>query len=215
MAIIYMCKRKACIMRRIVLVCVGSLVGAMVAGSCSVPASAEPAMQSSAAHDGRHDFDFELGTWKFRVRKLPNALSGGHRWVELDGTSKTCRLWHGRAQIEQMEVSGGGQSIEGMTLRLYSPQTRQWSLYWATSKEGTMGGPPNIGEFKNGVGEFYADDLYEGRYVLIRYVWSRITPTSAHFEQSLSDDGGRTWVANWITDQWRVAPAADCAGGAP
>jgi hypothetical protein len=202
-------------MGRMGLVCLGALSGTLIAGSCSIPARAEPAAQSAAIHDGQHDFDFELGAWKFRVKRLPNALSGGQRWVELDGTTKTCRLWHGRAQIEQMEVSGAGQSIEGMTLRLYSPQTRQWSLYWATSNAGTMGGPPNIGEFRNGVGEFYAHDLYEGRYVLIRYVWSRITPTSAHFEQSLSADGGRTWVANWITDQWRVAPAADCAGGVP
>lgn len=197
------------------LICVGALSGAVIAGSCPVPASAAPAPQSAAVHDGQHDFDFELGAWKFVVRRLPNALSGGHRWVELDGTTKTCRLWNGRAQIEQMEVSGAGRSIEGMTLRLYNPQTRQWSLYWATSKSGTLGGPPNIGEFKNGVGEFYADDTYEGRYVLIRYVWSRITPSSAHFEQSLSEDGGRTWTVNWMTDQWRVAPGTDCAGGAP
>lgn len=202
-------------MRRTVLVCFGALAGAMIAGSCPPPASAEPAVQSSGTHDGQHDFDFELGAWKFRVKRLPNALAGGHRWVELDGTTKTCKLWNGRGQIEQMEISGAGQSIEGMTLRLYNPQTRQWSLYWATSKAGSIGGPPNIGEFKNGVGEFYADDTYDGRYVLIRYVWSHITPTSAHFEQSLSDDGGRTWVANWITDQWRVAPGADCAGGPP
>jgi hypothetical protein len=202
-------------MRAIALMCVAALSGAMIAGSCSMPAKAGPAAHSAAVHDGQHDFDFELGAWKFRVKRLPNALSGGQRWIELDGTTRTCRLWHGRAQIEQMDVSGGGQSIQGMTLRLYNPQTQQWSLYWATSKGGTIGGPPNIGEFKNGVGEFYADDMYEGRYVLIRYVWSRITPTSAHFEQSLSADGGRTWVANWITDQWRVAPAADCAGGAP
>jgi hypothetical protein len=202
-------------MRRIGLMCVGAMSGAMIAGSCSMPAKAQPAAQPAGVRDGQHDFDFELGAWKFRVKRLPNALSGGRRWVELDGTTSTCRLWHGRSQIEQMEVSGGGQSIEGMTLRLYSPQTHQWSLYWATSKAGMIGGPPNIGEFKNGVGEFYADDMYEGRYVLIRYVWSRITPTSAHFEQSLSADGGRTWVANWITDQWRVAPAADCAGGPP
>ena len=96
-------------MPRIGLVCAGAVFGAVMAGSCSVPASAEPAVQRSAAHDGQHDFDFELGAWKFRVRKLANALSGGHRWVELDGTTKTCKLWNGRAQIEQMEVSGAGQ----------------------------------------------------------------------------------------------------------
>jgi len=67
-----------------------------------------------------------------------------------------------------------------------------------------MGGPPNIGEFKNGRGEFYCQDTFNGRAILIRYVWSDITPNSAHFEQSFSDDGGKTWEVNWITDQTRV-----------
>jgi hypothetical protein len=67
-----------------------------------------------------------------------------------------------------------------------------------------MGGPPNIGEFKDGRGEFYCQDTFNGRAVLVRYAWSDITPDSAHFEQSYSDDGGKTWEANWITDQTRV-----------
>lgn len=191
----------------------GMFCGGLLVGSCSLPISTQAASapRAAEAHDGRHDFDFELGSWNFRVKRLLQPLSGSQRWIELDGTTKTCKLWHGRAQIEQMEVSGAGQSIEGMTLRLYNPQTSQWSLYWATSKAGALGGPPNVGQFKNGVGEFYAEDTYNGRYILIRYVWSRITPASAHFEQSFSDDGGRTWETNWITDQTRVAQAADCA----
>jgi hypothetical protein len=92
-----------------------------------------------------------------------------------------------------------------MTLRLYDPQTHQWSLYWATSKSGAMG-PPTIGEFKNGRGEFFDTEPSgpDGRAILVRFVWSDITPNSAHFEQSFSDDGGKTWEVNWITDQTRV-----------
>jgi hypothetical protein len=47
-------------------------------------------------------------------------------------------------------------------------------------------------------------DAHEGRTILVRYVWSNITPTSAHFEQEFSTDGGKTWEVNWITDQTRV-----------
>jgi len=96
--------------------------------------------------------------------------------------------------------------IEGLTLRLFNKQSRQWSLYWATSKAGTVG-QPTIGEFHNGRGEFYDQEPFHGRVILVRFIWSEMTPNSAHFEQSFSDDGGKTWEVNWITDQKRVHEA--------
>jgi hypothetical protein len=154
--------------------------------------------------DGQHDFDFEIGSWKIHLKRRLKPLTGSNTWVEFDGTSVTRKVWDGRANLEEFETDGPTGHIEGLTLRLYNPQTQQWSLYWANSKDGTMGGPPNIGEFKNGRGKFYCQDTFNGRAILIRYVWSDITPNSAHFEQSFSDDGGKTWEVNWITDQTRV-----------
>jgi hypothetical protein len=90
-----------------------------------------------------------------------------------------------------------------MTLRLYSPTARQWSLYWANQKNGRFD-IPTVGEFKDGRGEFFDHETYEGRMILVRYVWSGITARTAHFEQSYSTDGGKTWEVNWITDQTRV-----------
>jgi hypothetical protein len=49
------------------------------------------------------------------------------------------------------------------------------------------------------------------RAILIRYVWSDITPNSAHFEQSYSDDGGKTWEVNWISTMTRTQGAGDKA----
>jgi hypothetical protein len=169
----------------------------------STAQTAEP-QRSSAKQDGQRDFDFELGTWKIHLKRLVNPLTGSSQWIEFDGTSVTRKVWDGRAQLEEFETDGAAGHIEGLTLRLYNPQTHQWSLYWANSKNGAMGGPPNIGEFKNGVGEFYCQDTYKDRAVLVRYEWSKITPTSAHFEQAYSDDGGKTWEVNWVTDQVRV-----------
>jgi hypothetical protein len=154
--------------------------------------------------DGQHDFDFELGSWKIHLKRLVHPLTGSKTWVEFDGTSVTRKVWNGRSQIEEFEVDSPSGHIEGLTLRLYNPQSRQWSLYWANSEAGTMGGPPNVGEFRDGRGEFLCQDTFEGRMILIRYVWSDITPKTAHFEQSFSDDGGKTWEVNWITDQTRV-----------
>ncbi len=161
--------------------------------------------KAGAQRDGQRDFDFDLGSWKIHLRRLLHPLTGSNTWVEFDGTTVTRKVWNGRSQIEEFEVDGPTGHIEGLTLRLYNPQTHQWSLYWANSKDGALGGPPNIGEFKNGRGEFYSQDTMNGRAILVRYVWSDITANSAHFEQSFSEDGGKTWEVNWVTDQTRVS----------
>jgi hypothetical protein len=81
--------------------------------------------------------------------------------------------------------------IEGLMLRTYDPQSHQWSLYWANAKTGIMD-PPQVGEFKNGRGEFYAQDRINGKVILIRFVWTDVTTNTPHFEQSFSDDGADT-----------------------
>src|SRR5262249_34055647 len=154
--------------------------------------------------DGQHDFDFEAGSWKIHLKRRLDPLTGSNKWVEYDGTTVTRKVWDGRAWIEEVDTSGTAGHNQRLTLRLYKPESRQWSLYWANSRQGILGGPPNVGEFKNGRGEFYCQDTINGRVILIRYIWSEITPNSAHFEQSFSDDGGKTWEVNWITDQKRV-----------
>ncbi len=170
-------------------------------GSNAVGA-AQPAIP--AKHDGQHDFDFELGMWKIHLKRLDHPLTGSNNWTEFDGTSYTLKVWDGRANIEQFETNSSAAHIEGMTLRLYNSDSHQWSIYWATSNNGILG-IPTIGEFKNGEGEFYDQEPINGRTILVRFIWSRITSNSAHFEQSFSDDGGKTWEVNWITDQTRVS----------
>lgn len=177
------------------------------AGAVAQTDSGAAKVQTTAEkRDGQHDFDFELGSWKIHLKRLQQRLSGSTTWVEFDGTSVTRKVWDGRANLEEFEVDSPTGHIEGLTLRLYDPQTHQWSLYWATSKSGTIG-PPTIGEFKNGRGEFFDTEPSgpNGRAILVRFIWSDITPNSAHFEQSYSDDGGKTWEVNWITDQIRIA----------
>jgi hypothetical protein len=170
--------------------------------SVTAKAGVQPA---ATEHDGQHDFDFEIGTWKIHLRRLDGRLVGSTKWVEFDGASVTRKVWDGRSQIEEFETdSPGGGHIEGLTLRLYNPQSHQWRLYWANSKTGVLD-PPQVGEFKNGRGEFYAQDTINGKTILIRFVWTNTTTDTPHFEQSFSDDGGKTWEVNWITDQTRVA----------
>ncbi|MGA9917515.1 MAG: hypothetical protein WBR17_33735 [Paraburkholderia sp.] len=172
-------------------------------------ASAKSPKPIPERRDGQHDFDFEMGTWKGHLSRLVHPLTGSTTWVQFEGTIVGRKVWDGRANLDEFEANGPAGHIEGLTLRLYNPETHQWSLYWANSKQGTMGGPPNIGEFKDGRGEFFTQDTFNGRAILVRYVWSAITPNSAHFEQSFSDDGGKTWEVNWISDQTRVTGESD------
>jgi hypothetical protein len=191
------------------------IVVTLIAFACATPAPAQnsnaagtAAPVASAERDGQHDFDFEIGSWKIHLKRLADRLAGSKTWVEFDGTSVTRKVWDGRAQIEEFETDSPTGHIEGLTLRLYNPQTHQWSLYWANSKDGAMA-PPQVGQFKNGVGEFYAQDTWKGKQVFVRFIWSKTDTDTPHFEQAFSDDGGKTWEVNWITDQMRVKEWSD------
>src|SRR5579871_512028 len=158
----------------------------------------------TAERDGQHDFYFELGSCTIHLKRRLHPLTVSNTWVDFDGTSVTRKVWGGKSQIEEFETDGAGGHIEGLTLRLYNPQTHEWRLYWANSKDGTLV-VPQIGKFKDGVGEFYAQDTLDGKNIFVRFIWSKTETSVPHFEQSFSEDGGKTWEVNWITDQTRVA----------
>lgn len=155
-----------------------------------------------ARRDGQHDFDFEIGTWKTHLRRLAHPLTGSTEWIECEGTTVVRRVWDGRANLVELEADCAGRHLEALSLRLYNPESHQWSLNFAGGN-GTLS-QPTIGEFRNGRGEFYDQESFNGRAVLVRFVISDITPTSIHFEQAFSDDGGKTWEVNWIADDRRV-----------
>ena len=159
--------------------------------------------QIFAQRDGQHDFDWEIGNWKTQLKRLQRPLSGSTTWVEYEGTTVVRRVLDGRANIVELKVDGSAGHFEGMSLRLYNPQARQWSLNYANVSDGTLT-TPSIGEFKDGRGEFYNQDRYNGRAILVRFVITKITDDSYRFEQAFSDDGGKTWEVNWIAIDTRV-----------
>lgn len=174
----------------------------LVAGQI-LPGFARSFALDSGGRDGQHDFDFNIGTWKTHVSRLRNPLTGSTVWVEYDGVSVVRKVWDGRASLFELEVSGPAGRIEGMGLRLYNPQSRQWSLNWANSADGILG-VPTVGEFKNGRGEFFDQEQFNGRFILVRNAFSDISTDSSRFEQAFSDDGGKTWETNWIMTFKRI-----------
>jgi uncharacterized damage-inducible protein DinB len=152
---------------------------------------------------GQHDFDFEIGSWKTDLKVLSHPPTGSATWIRFSGTSVVRKIWNGRANVVELEADGPSAHIEALSLRLYNPESHQWSLNFANSKSGSMS-IPTIGEFKNGRGEFYDMEAIDGRNVLVRGIWSDITQNSCHFEQSVSADGGKTWETNWIATDTRI-----------
>jgi hypothetical protein len=163
-------------------------------------ASGAPTQQTADAHDGQHDFDFEFGSWKVHLKRLLQPLTGSNQWVELEGTSVVRKVWDGRANLGELEATNPESHIEGLSLRLYNPQTRQWSIYWANSRDGSLGTPPMVGQFRSGRGEFYDRELFNGAAIQARFIFSDISADSFRLEQAFSADGGKSWEANWIAN---------------
>jgi hypothetical protein len=154
--------------------------------------------------DGRHDFDFYIGTWHIQNRRLRERLKGSTAWEEFEGTSVCTHALSGIANVDQVYFDRGEKSFHGLTIRLFNPASCQWSLYWSDSVHGQME-VPMIGTFANGVGEFYSQEQSASKYVFSRFIWSKIMPTSCQWEQALSPDGGKTWETNWIMEFTRKA----------
>jgi hypothetical protein len=158
--------------------------------------------------DGQHDFDFEIGAWETHLRRLVHPLTGSTTWIEYEGTTVVRQVWNGRANLVELEADGPGGHFECLNLRLYNPESHQWSLNFAGSTGGALS-QPTISEFKHGRGEFFDQETMNGRAIFVRFVISDITPDSCRFEQAFSDDGGKTWEVNWIATDARVKDKSD------
>lgn len=169
-------------------------------------ADAQVGTVAGPAHDGQHDFDFEIGAWRAHLKRRLHPLQGSNEWAEYEGTSVVRKVWDGRANLGELNVANATTHVQGLSLRLYNPETRQWSIYWANSRDGSLGTPPMVGAWSNGRGLFYDQESFQGRMIFVRFIFSDVTPTSFHLEQAFSADGGTTWEANWVTTFTRQGP---------
>src|SRR4051794_16191361 len=117
--------------------------------------SATGAESPARARDGSHDFDFLIGNWKAHVRRLPDRLIGSNTWIEYNGISHHTKLLDSNANFEEFEVDNPDKHlhIKGQTLRLYNPDSHQWSIYLLDLDKGVLSVPPAVGEFNGNRGE--------------------------------------------------------------
>jgi hypothetical protein len=155
--------------------------------------------QERIERDGRADFDFLIGRWNVHHRRLRERLKGSTAWEEFVGTSIARPLLGGLGNIDENIMERASGRLEGVSMRLYNPLSRQWSIYWADNVSLVLQ-PPMIGGFVQGRGEFYDQELFEGRAIFCRFIWSDITETACRWEQAFSADGGISWETNWIME---------------
>lgn len=191
-------------MKRLRNIGIGMLVASAALWIHPSNALSEPA-QAPEARDGQHDFDFNFGTWKTHIKRILDPLSGSTRSIELNGTVTVRKVWGGRGQLEEIEADGPNGHWEGLTMFLYNPQSHQWSQTFANSKNGVLT-TPTIGAFKNGRGELFSADTFNDRAILVRGVWSDIKPDSHRYEESYSEDGGKSWAPAFIATLTREKP---------
>ena len=141
--------------------------------SSSAGAAASDSQSAALAHDGSHDFDFLIGDWHAHVKRLPERLVHSNNWVEYDGISNHHKVFDTSANLEQFDVSTADKKlrIRAQTLRMYNPDTHQWSIYGVDLDKGSLEIPPLVGQFYGDRGEFYNQQLWKGRVVEVRYIW--------------------------------------------
>ncbi|HAT29466.1 MAG TPA: hypothetical protein DCW29_01025 [Janthinobacterium sp.] len=159
-------------------------------------------MHTSTDHDGSHDFDFLAGHWRISNRRLLKRLQDNDEWESFDATQHNLALPGGIGNYDDFIAETWRPGYVGMSLRLFSPQTRLWSIYWLDNKTAGLDAagvlmPPVVGKFENGIGVFECNDMLDGKPIRVRYTWSDIGADSARWEQAMSADGGRSWEMNW------------------
>jgi len=152
-----------------------------------------------------HDFDFFVGSWSVKHRRLKQRLVGSREWQEFDGTCRCWSLLGGLANVNERIAYRPDGTSHGLGLRAFDAKSGTWADWNLSSKEPHKIDVPIIGRFENGVGTFLSDDTHEGVPIKVRGMFSKIAPTSAQWEQAFSTDGGGTWETNWVMNYTRTA----------
>jgi hypothetical protein len=150
-----------------------------------------------------HDWDWLVGRWNVRHRQLKGRLAGSTEWKEFAGTSELWLTLGGLGTVDDNFIDLPEGAYRAVGVRAFDVKTGLWSIWWLDPRNPTIE-PPVMGGFKDGVGTFQNADTLNGRPIVVRYRWTDITPTSAHWQQAFSPDGGATWEPNWEMDFTRA-----------
>lgn len=161
-------------------------------------------------HDGRDDFDFAMGSWAITNQRLMHRLANSNEWETFDAHLHVQRLPGKIGNFDEWVAEKWRPGFVGMALRVFNPTTNLWSIYWLTNVDGGLDGksgqltPPVVGKFQGDVGVFEGPDLFEGKPIRVRFVWTHLDADHAKWEQAFSADDGHTWEINWKMDMRKI-----------
>jgi hypothetical protein len=153
---------------------------------------------------GARDFDFIHGHWRVSHQRLAQRLKGSTEWIRFGGTMRAKSILGGQGNFDENVIELPEGRYEACTVRMFDSQRSRWSIHWIDGRDPKLD-PPMYGSFERGVGTFYGDDVFEGRPIRVRFLWSQIKERSARWEQAFSADNGATWETNWIMEFERMS----------
>lgn len=152
------------------------------------------------------DFDFLIGRWAVRNRRLQTRLAGAADWIEFPAVLQAWSHLQGLVSVDEIRFETQGYS--GCTWRSLDLASGQWAIYWINSRSGRVF-PAVRGGWAGARGEFYGEDDDDGRPVVVRFVWERMGADAARWAQAFSNNGGQSWEENWVMEFDRVAQGED------
>lgn len=147
----------------------------------------------------KNDFDYLVGNWNIRNRTLKKPLAGSDEWEEFDATQEFRQILVGLGNFDIFHTELGGKPFEGLTVRLFDPKTRLWTIYWADSNAGKLD-DGKVGSFNGDEGEFFGREVVAGKDVIVKFHWDKRNPQTPIYSRAFSADAGRTWEWNWYSN---------------
>lgn len=156
----------------------------------STTATAEPGALPTDAEG----FAFLAGEWRIQNRKLKEPLTGRTAWDEFDSSARFFTLLNGLVSVE--ELRGADGKPFGSALRTFDRERRVWRDSWISGRSGVPGEAVE-GRFVGDTAHFTSPDTYNGKPILVRGTWRRVSAKEVIWEQAASTDKGKTWEMNW------------------
>jgi hypothetical protein len=158
---------------------------------------------TASTTSSKNDFDFFVGRWKMHNRKLKKRLENCKEWTAFESTVEDHNILNGTGNTDIYKATFDGQPFEGLTVRLFNPKTKLWSLYWVASNVGVMD-PPVVGSFENNVGHFFCKDTFNGKKIIVVFRWDVRDKHKPIWGQAFSTDNGKTWEWNHFNVSERI-----------
>ena len=146
------------------------------------------------------DFDFIIGNWEVRHRRLDSRLSGCSEWTEFSGLSSTRKILGGFGNVEDNILHFPEGEVRAAAFRSFNSESRTWAIWWLDQRRPHSLDVPVIGGFSGDAGIFYASDVLNDMPIKVRFIWSVNVGRNPTWEQAFSPDGGVTWETNWTME---------------